>query len=531
MTERWRPRLRTVLLAVNLSLLALPLAGIWFLRVYESALIRQTESELIGQAALIAAQFRSQWLEAAPLAALSALPRTQRPISTERWQPIPATLDLADDPILPAAPEGTPPAVAPEPVARQVGPRLRSVLLTAQRHTLAGMHVVDSRAIVVASTSDDEGSSLATLEEVAAALQGHPTAVLRQRATAPYPGPIDWSISRVAGVRVHVAIPVTEGERVLGAVLLRRTPRTLLHALWGKRYHFVALGALLLLAGGGLAAFTALTVSRPIRGAVEQARRVAAGERDAVKPLPHRYTREVAELSASLATMAETLERRADYIRDFAAEIGHEFKTPLASMRGTIELLRDDLAAMAPADRQRFLDNLAEDVERLERLTRRLLDLARADALRPTGEERAALDAIIPPLVERYRGEGMRIDVEAPADKLVARADADSVAAVITNLLDNVRQHAGPRAMARVTWRADGETIALRVADDGPGISDGNRERIFDRFFTTARDAGGTGLGLPIAKSRLAAFGGTIRLVPGARGATFEVTLPQAPPA
>lgn len=529
MTERrWRPRLRTVLLAVNLALLALPLAGIWFLRVYESALVRQTESELIGQGTLIAAQFRAQWLAAAPPDALARMPRTQQPPSTERWQPIPASLDLADDPVLPPAPDGAPPAVPPEALALAGGPALRAVLLAAQRHTLAGMHVVDVNGIVVASTQDDEGRSLLALEEVTAALQGRPMSVLRQRSTAPYPGIIDWTISRVAGVRVHVAIPVTEGDHVLGAVLLRRTPRTLVQALWGKRYELLALGALLLLAGGALAIFTALTVSRPVRGAVEQARRVAAGERDAVKPLPHRYTREVAELSASLASMAQTLERRADYIRDFAAEIGHEFKTPLASMHGTIELLRDDFAAMAPDERQRFLDNLAAGVQRLERLTRRLLDLARADALRPTGEERAALDAIIPPLVERYRGEGMKIDVAAPAEPLVARADADGVTAALTNLLDNVRQHAGPAATARVAWHADGDSIALSVADDGPGISDGNRGRIFHRFFTTARDAGGTGLGLPIAKSRLAAFGGTIRLVPSDSGASFELTLPRA---
>jgi signal transduction histidine kinase len=524
--RRWRPRLLTMLLAVNLALLALPLAGIWFLRVYESALVRQTESELIGQAALIAAQFKAAWLAAAPPDAMAQQPRAQHTPSRDRWQPIPASLDLADDPILPPAPDGAPPRVPPESVALRVGPPLRDVLLAAQRHTLAGMQIVDAHGIIVASTENDEGKSLLALQELAEALRGEPTSVLRERTTESYAGLPAWALSRVAGVRVHVAIPVTEGDRVLGAVLLRRTPRTLFQALYGKRYHLAALGALLLLTGGALALFTALTVSRPVRGAVEQARRVAAGERGAVQPLPHRYTREVAELSASLATMAQTLERRADYIRDFAAEIGHEFKTPLASMHGTVELLRDDFAAMAPQDRDRFLDNLAGDIERLERLTRRLLDLARADALRATGEERAALDVIIPPLVERYRCKGMKIAVDAPAEKLVAQADADSVAAVLTNLLDNVRQHAGPDATARVAWRAQGPVIVLTIADDGPGISSGNQARVFDRFFTTARDGGGTGLGLPIVRSRLAAFGGTIRLVPAERGAAFEMSLP-----
>jgi signal transduction histidine kinase len=183
---------------------------------------------------------------------------------------------------------------------------------------------------------------------------------------------------------------------------------------------------------------------------------------------------------------------------------------------------------MAPEDRGRFLDNLAGDVARLERLTRRLLDLARADALRPSGAERADLHAVIMPLLERYRAAGLRISVDAPAEAVTARADADSVAAVVTNLLDNVRQHAGPDASARVVWRAQGGNVVLGIADDGPGISDANRGRIFDRFFTTARDGGGTGLGLPIVKSRLAAFGGTIRLVPGKRGTSFETTLPRA---
>ncbi|HKU97557.1 MAG TPA: HAMP domain-containing sensor histidine kinase [Vineibacter sp.] len=524
---RWRPRLRTVLLAGNLALLALPLAGIWFLRVYESALVRQTESELIGQAALIAAQFRAEWLAAAPPGALAQQPRTERVPSEDKWQPIPASLDLADDPILPPLPPAVAPTTEPEPVAMRIGAPLRAILLTAQRLTLAGMSIADSNGIVVASTEGDFGLSVLAQQELASALRGLPTSALRQRTTDPYPGPIDWSISRVAGVRVHVAIPVVEGDRVLGAVLLWRTPRTLINALWGKRYHLLALAALLLLAGGALATFTALAVSRPVRGAVEQARRVAAGERDAVKPLPHRYTREVAELSASLATMAQTLERRADYIRDFAAEIGHEFKTPLASMHGTVALLREDLAAMAPEDRQRFLDNLAGDIERLERLTRRLLDLARADALRPSGDENAALDAIVPSLVERYRDAGLTITVAPPAQALVARTDADSLAAVLTNLLDNVRQHAGSGATAHIAWRAEGSAILLTVADNGPGISAGNRARIFDRFFTTARDDGGTGLGLPIIRSRLAAFGGTIRLMPSDRGAAFEVTLPR----
>ncbi|QQS13513.1 MAG: histidine kinase [Rhodospirillales bacterium] len=525
---RWRPRLRTVLLAVNLALLALPLGGVWFLRVYESALLRQTESELIGQGVLIAAQFRAEWLAAAPAGALAAMPASATPPSADRWQPIPATLDLADDPVLPAAPAAAAGAEA-EPVARRAGAPIRAVLLSAQRHTLAGMRIVDAKGVIVASTEDDQGRSLAALEEVASALRGAPASALRARDAKAYPGGPGWAFSRVAEVRVHVAIPVVEDGRILGAVALRRTPRTLLQALWGKRYHLAALAALLFAAGGALAVFTALTVSRPVAAAVDQARRVAAGERDAVRPLPHRYTREVADLSASLDAMARTLERRADYIRDFAAEIGHEFKTPLASMRGAVELLRDDLDAMSPDDRRRFLDNLGGDVARLDRLTRRLLELARADAARPAGDEKADVGAVARALAERFRDSGPSLRLAPPDDDaVVAAIDPESLSSALACLVENARDHAGPGATATIGWSVDGALVRLRVADDGPGISAGNRARVFDRFFTTARDAGGTGLGLPIARGRLAAFGGTIRLLDDAPGAVFEIDLPRA---
>ena len=96
-------------------------------------------------------------------------------------------------------------------------------------------------------------------------------------------------------------------------------------------------------------------------------------------------TREAQSLSESIVTMARTLEARADYVRDLALGISHEFKTPLTGIRGGAELLRDHLDEMSADERRKFLSNILADTERLERLVRRILELARADALAPRG--------------------------------------------------------------------------------------------------------------------------------------------------
>src|SRR5262249_47013307 len=125
-------------------------------------------------------------------------------------------------------------------------------------------------------------------------------------------------------------------------------------------------------------------------------------------------------------------------------------------------------------------------------------------------------------------GGGRGVGVGGGGERGGGAIDRDSIEAALANLLDNVRQHAGAGAAAEISWWVSGSAALIRVADDGPGISPGNAARIFDRFFTTARDAGGTGLGPPILGTRPPALGGIIELVPSSRGAVFEITLPRA---
>jgi len=526
-----RPRLRTILLVGNLVLLALPLAGIFLLRIYESALIRQTESELIAQAAVLSAAYRQAWLAGAGPVALERLPRAD-PAAAQRYrgvlasgvrEPLFANLDLADDPILPPPPAGAVASAPAEAAAAAAGKRMGEVLRDVQAMTLAGIRVVDSAGIVVATSGEELGLSLAAQEEVQAALAGLPISSLRRRQLAG-DRPALSSISRGADLRVFVAVPALQDDRVLGAVVLSRTPRTLDQALYNKRGSLLILIGIMLVAGVGFAVFTALTISRPIREIVAQARRAAAGERGAVVPLRRRYSQEVADLSDSLASMARTLEARADYIRDFAAEVSHEFKTPLAGMRGAVELLREHLDEMDIQERRRFLEGLAENVDRLERLVRRLLELARADVLRPSGSEQCDAAEVARAAAARFTAQGLEVEIDGPAS-LPAAIERGALETALANLLENVRQHGGAGARAIISLADRGNRAILRVADTGGGISSGNAGRIFDRFFTTARNTGGTGLGLPIVRSQLAAFGAEIELVSGVAGATFELRL------
>jgi signal transduction histidine kinase len=222
--------------------------------------------------------------------------------------------------------------------------------------------------------------------------------------------------------------------------------------------------------------------------------------------------------------MASALQERSDYIRDFAAHVSHEFKTPLASIAGAVELLRDHGADMSDTERDRFLDNITQDTERLRRLVTRLLELARVDNLEPTSD---ALDvaAALNGIRSGFSTPAFGIEVDAPRP-LIAAISRDGLEMIVSNLADNSRQH-GARHMRISAGNGDG-TVELRFADDGEGISPANRRRIFTPFFTTRREDGGTGLGLGIVSSILDAHGGSIELGEGTEGTEFIVRLKQA---
>src|SRR5882724_774019 len=200
MRSRPRPRLWMVFAAVGTLALFLLVGGLAWVRLYDDQLIRQTESELIAQAVVVAEVFAGELHGGA-----SAGPAGE----------------LA--PILPAPEDPPASQEQPDPEARKAGEALNATLQRVRRSTLSGIRVLDAHGVLVASSSTQLGSTYADREEVQRALRGEPNAVLRRRLRDPGDAPLA-SISRDAGVRVWVAIPVVDDGQVRGAVLASRTP-------------------------------------------------------------------------------------------------------------------------------------------------------------------------------------------------------------------------------------------------------------------------------------------------------------------
>jgi len=519
-TVQWLPRLWMVLAAVALVTFGGSIGGLSMVRFYDDQLVRQTESELLAQGAVLSEVFagligsRVNDELAYGVVAQVERPRAADPTLT----PLVPTL-RADDPVLPSPPPAPPATVAPDPIAQDAALAMAPLLEEVSRTTLAGLRLVDLNGVVLASSQEEQvGRSLDSRVEFQRALRGEAVSVLRERPDEPADSALS-SLSRTNAIRVVVALPVVRHGRIWGVVMLLRTPMTLSKAVYGDRYVLAATTAVLVTVIALVVLGLSIVVVRPVRALVRQTRAIARGEPEGSKAIPSPRVAELAELSTSLASMAELLDRRARYIQGFTSSVSHEFKTPLAAIRGAIELLTDDHDALTAEQRTKFLSNIRQDAERLTRLVERLLLLAKADIATATSETcdvSAIVGALAQPRVVVTTGPSIR-----------ARLPADALQAALGHLVENGLAHAGPTATVKVTV-SDGEQVIIDVTDDGPGISEANAKKIFDPFFTTARHAGGTGLGLSIASALLRAFGGAVSHVPTGAGAHFRIEAPRA---
>ncbi len=503
-------RLRTILLATLLVTAALPGVGALFLRVYENTLVRQTEAELVAQgAALVAA------------AEVVGGDRSLPPPDPD-YRPEPSTIDLRTSPVLderPPASAATAPLSADAIViARTLGP----IIAATQRTTLASVQLLDAQGVVV--VGHETGGSYARVPEVAATLRGNVSTVLRRNGGYSQRYAFEW-LSRASSLRIHHVRPITVNGKIVGAVLLSRSPRALFRGLYEDRGKIVLgivliFGVLIILSG-----LLSRGIARPIATLGKATRSLAIGDA-AIPETPVTAAVEIRELFENFRTMAVAIDHRSRYLRDFAASVSHEFKTPLAGIRGAVELLEDHGNTMAVEERRRFLGNIAQDAERLSQLVTRLLDLARADLVR--AEQGVAIDAVATAraVADAFEGTRCRVAVEAPASFPRMAVPESTLAAVLTTLVDNACQVGADRV--EISMSAEDDILVVTIADNGRGIEAHDRDRIFDNFFTTRRESGGTGLGLAIARSLLSGSGATLALIDSEQGAAFRIGAPRA---
>jgi len=271
---QWRPKLRTLFISISLVVLILPLASIFLLRLYESALVRQTEASLIAQASWIVSSYKQrlkdsyperdwrQYGNALPKSLLEKAKKTQ-----SKWHPQPPTLDLNNDHILAKPPNAIIRQSPQDTIALSIGQQLQPILKEVQLTTLAGIRIVDSQGIIIASTGQGLGASLVNRIEVEQALAGYPIRVLRRR-ISDEPRPMLTSISRGTGVRIFLAHPIIFQQRIVAAVILSRTPPDIFQVLYAKRYLFSSYGLILLLLVILIAWFTSFSITKPIKALV-----------------------------------------------------------------------------------------------------------------------------------------------------------------------------------------------------------------------------------------------------------------------
>ena len=263
-----------------------------------------------------------------------------------------------------------------------------------------------------------------------------------------------------------------------------------------------------------LVMFTAYRrIFRPVEVLTAGARALAGGRLETRVEV--RGNDEVAELGRAFNIMAEAVERNERARRNMVSDVAHELRTPLTSIRVQLEAVQD---GVLEAD-AKFIASIAEDAAALSHLVDDLQQLSLADA----GQLRLELAEVsVAELVERAAG-GLAVLREIDPE-LTVRADARRMVQVIRNLLVNGVAYA--KSEVRVTAGRVGGVIEVRVSDDGPGVSDEEKEKIFDRFYradpSRSRSTGGAGLGLAIARQLVELHGGTIRY----ERPSFVVALP-----
>jgi two-component system, OmpR family, phosphate regulon sensor histidine kinase PhoR len=232
-----------------------------------------------------------------------------------------------------------------------------------------------------------------------------------------------------------------------------------------------------------------------------------------------------------------TAMRRLETVRrDFVANVSHELRTPVAVIRANAETLiagaKDD-----PAIAGKLIDGLHRNAERLARILADLLDLSRLDA----GQYRLELSAVaVVPVIEQaltavepqLAKRNVSITVAVP-EALAVRADPKALDHILVNLIDNGVKYGRPDGHVWVEARPAGADVRIEVRDDGPGIADKHRARVFERFYradpSRSREAGGTGLGLSIVKHLVESMGGDVGVEPNVpQGSIFWLRLPRA---
>jgi two-component system, OmpR family, sensor histidine kinase ChvG len=392
-----------------------------------------------------------------------------------------------------------------------------------ERRGFADRIVARLRSLFLTSTApraeDPWATNGQTMPEVAGALQGKTQSLVR--------------VNHMDETIVSVGVPIQHMMATRGALLLSTQggdiDRVITSARLAQLRFFLVLAIVMLV----LSLSLANTIAEPVRRLADAAERVRRGIRSRQQiPDFTARTDEIGHLSRALRDMTQALYNRLDAIESFAADVAHELKNPLTSLRSALETLPK---VNGDHSRDRLIAIMQHDVRRLNRLISDISDASRLDAELTRGDAgpvdvAALLRAVVSLAQDSSRG-GARVELSVPvrrgknasADYFVLGHDS-RLAQIVTNLIDNARSFSEPGGIVRVALERRSarkepegkqffDQVVITVDDDGPGVPPHALERIFERFYTDRPSQGfgqNSGLGLSISRQIVEAHGGRI---------------------
>lgn len=328
---------------------------------------------------------------------------------------------------------------------------------------------------------------------------------------------------------MHVAAPIRDGERLIGVLTLSQPNASIDPFIAASQRSIMRQGAWLI----GLSALIGLLMTwwlmRGINRLNRYAQAVSAGER--APPLPSRRD-EIGDLGRAVETMRRKLEGKA-YVEQYVQSLTHEMKSPLAAIRGAAELLQEPLPE---ADRQRFATNIRTQEQRLTETIDKLLALAEVEqhgwlqTLEPVSIA-ALLAQAGESVTAKLVADGLTLTVDVHDPQATVQGDGYLLRQAVSNLLDNAIAFSPAGGTISLSSSTVDRHIEIRVADEGPGVPDYARDRVFERFYSLARPSTGlrsSGLGLPFVREVARLHGGEAELASlEGGGALATLRLPQ----
>jgi two-component system, OmpR family, sensor histidine kinase ChvG len=516
------------ILAVNVLALALLAGGFLYLGKYQASLIGQRIESLKTQGEVFAAALGEGAVLDSPDEGEILLPDLAREMMRRLVQPTRARARLFDV-------KGD--MIGDSRLLRGPGDSVQVDELPAVKTAGAFMHAVDSiyewildklprrtRYPVYHETASPQAEDY---PEVVRALRGDTASSIR-------------SDPATGGLVLSAAVPVQRYKQVLGAVMLSTGSGEIEEDVRTVRLELLRIFGVALLVTVLLSFYLAGTIARPIRRLAAAAER--ARGRGARVEIPD-FTRrgdEIGDLSGSLREMTNALWQRMSAIESFAADVAHEIKNPLSSLRSAVETA---VRIEDPASQRRLMGIILDDVERLDRLITDISDASRLDAelgrLELAPIDIGAMLEALADIHESTRTEGsshLVLDLAERGRELIVPGIETRLSQVFRNVITNAVSFSPPLGEIRLRARREGRTVLVTVEDQGPGIPEDKLTAIFDRFYTE-RPQGekfGThsGLGLSISQQIVVAHRGSIwaenrKNTDGAvTGARFCIRLP-----